>query len=399
MATERIENDKEISNSNQCICYLDCRIDESQQIDYLNLNMWGKPVYSYALETVRSSGIFKQIIVVTNSVKIKHALHNEKDILVCSDMDFSAKCSIICVFSGRAAMVSNTTLREAYMVFTDGVLLSAVSKEKVDCSNPHMHLSLLNGMHKISINAFAFYQISNGKIKNTPITEFVMNSNEAVVINGANEFELSVILKKKEEYEKLQKKYILERINEKQKTFSYSIKSPSICLIGHSQIDYWSDDEIAGYKVRNCGVAGISSIEYYNYILIKELLNCNADIFVVMHGTNDIILDITKEEIIQGIKGTITYIQKRNKNSIIFFLACIHVNGRMDRDNRKIDEFNNFIKESLEEDVIWIDTNFMNDEFGDLDSRYTIDGLHLSKRGYEILKNNLERYIFRESKK
>ena len=62
MATERIENDKEISNSNQCICYLDCRIDESQQIDYLNLNMWGKPVYSYALETVRSSGIFKQSV-------------------------------------------------------------------------------------------------------------------------------------------------------------------------------------------------------------------------------------------------------------------------------------------------------------------------------------------------
>ena len=74
-----------------------------------------------------------------------------------------------------------------------------------------------------------------------------------------------------------------------------------ICLVGHSQIDFWNIDSIRNHKVRNCGIAGISSLEYYNDFLTKNLLDSSEDIYLVMHGTNDIVYETDLSEIIKNI--------------------------------------------------------------------------------------------------
>lgn len=40
--------------------------------------------------------------------------------------------------------------------------------------------------------------------------------------------------------------------------------------------------------------------------------------------------------------------------------------------------------------VTWIDTDKLNDDWGNLKSDYTYDGLHLNEKGYKILKQIIE---------
>ena len=158
-------------------------------------------------------------------------------------------------------------------------------------------------------------------------------------------------------------------------------------------MDNWDIKELCGYKVRNCGIGGISSFQYKEFILSKDLLECNNDdFFIVMHGTNDIIYEYTFEEITESIMETINYIKQQSNKPIIFF-KCIHTNGRMDRANYKIDAFNSYISNKLQKDVLLMDVTGLDDEFGNLKQQFTNDGLHLNKGGYRTLKLILEDFI------
>ena len=216
---------------------------------------------------------------------------------------------------------------------------------------------------------------------------------EAVVVNSENDFELALVLKKKQQNRSIVIQTIDRIIEEKEAVFAASVGKKSICFVGHSQLDQWKIDIIAGYKVRNCAVSGISSFEYEEKILNLDKLKCTDDIFLVMHGTNDIVWDYTIDEIVESIRKTINYIKGRNVASPVFFLSCLHVNGRLDRSNTRIDELNNTLKNALGSCVIWIDTSFMDDKFGNLDEAYTKDGLHISDKGYEVLKTEIENTI------
>lgn len=55
------------------------------------------------------------------------------------------------------------------------------------------------------------------------------------------------------------------------------------------------------------------------------------------------------------------------------------------------------LKNFLEDMVIWIDTKFIDDRFGDLDAVNTIVGLHLSNCGYRRLESYLKKYILEGS--
>lgn len=379
-------------------CYIDCRVDSLLSNDFLNLNLWGKPVYEYVIETVISSYVFEHIIVVTDSIKIKKALIEDDRIAVQSDLFLPQQDSIVCIISGRAVMIKSDTIKRARFMFHGGIMYSTARREEFNYLSPRHFRSFIKGHVNSPNNAFTFYQIKDGEIKENPFTQFELDINETVVINTVNDFELSVVLKKKEENKRFLSRAILEGIEKKKGILSSGIDMQSICLVGHSQIDYWDIDYLAGYRVRNCGIAGISSFEYEKYILSKGLLDCSSEIFVIMHGTNDIVTEKTTEEIILSIQRSISYIREKNKKALIYFISCLHTNGRLDRNNREIDELNFELKKKIGNFVKWVDTSFMDDEFGELDARNTIDGLHLSDYGYKILQNQLEARLIEDTK-
>lgn len=221
---------------------------------------------------------------------------------------------------------------------------------------------------------------------------YVLSSSESLVINSINDFELALILKRKESIQSLLLENIKNRIKVKENVIRNETNHDGICLIGHSQIDNWSIKNINSYNVRNCGISGISSFEYMDYILKNNILSCSEDLYLIMHGTNDIVYDYSFEEISMSINNTVKYIRKIKPKSKIFFLQCLHVNGRLDRSNKYIDCLNNFLKLNLKE-INWIDASDLDDEFGNLKAEYTIDGLHLSEKGYEVLKNIVEKEV------
>lgn len=223
---------------------------------------------------------------------------------------------------------------------------------------------------------------------------YPVRNKEGKEINTDNDLELAFILKMKEENRPQVLKNIDYIIDKKHQIISNPIPAKSVCFVGHSQLDQWEIDEISGYKVRNCAVSGISSFEYEEKILTTRLLNCEADWFIVMHGTNDIVWDYTIDEIVTSIKHTISYIKERTDAPIIF-LSCIHVNGRLDRNNNRIDELNLKLRAEIGSNVEWVDTSFLDDNNGMLNKEYTKDGLHISDKGYEALLTEIVKTVKR----
>lgn len=189
------------------------------------------------------------------------------------------------------------------------------------------------------------------------------------------------------------KKVIFERIEEKYDIFGRRADNPEICFIGHSQLDNWECSQLGKYKVRNCAVRGISSFEYEKYILKPDILNCESEAFVVMHGTNDIVYDYSDEQIIDSVVNILRYIRCRNRECKIFFIPIAHVNGRLDRSNSRITKLNKNIKDVVSEFASVIDISELDDEFGNLRIEFTKDGLHFSELGYEKLKQILEFHL------
>jgi len=71
------------------------------------------------------------------------------------------------------------------------------------------------------------------------------------------------------------------------------------------------------------------------------------------------------------------------------------------RENKRISEINKILKEMCEkEKLTYIDMyDLLTDKSGDLDLDYTVDGLHINEKGYEVITKKLMEYIDPSTKK
>lgn len=70
--------------------------------------------------------------------------------------------------------------------------------------------------------------------------KYLLGSSESLVVEDNNDFELALILKKKEQSVTVLQDLIQGRIQEKQQILKGGMEN-SVCLIGHSQFDDWED--------------------------------------------------------------------------------------------------------------------------------------------------------------
>ena len=144
-----------------------------------------------------------------------------------------------------------------------------------------------------------------------------------------------------------------------------------------------------GCPVYNFGISGITAKEYLEDIFERQLIkNIKGRIFILI-GANDIILPLIIEEIANSITNLIDKISMKF-NVPIYYIETLHVNGRLDRRNKQIDMLNSLVKYNIPRNIIWISTKKFDDPFGNLDYKYTTDGLHLNETGYLVLKKLLE---------
>ncbi len=371
------------------ICYINA-LEEVGSSDFLNLNLFGKPVIYYPILASLNAGVFDKIMCLCcegGNKRLIKKLFPKVEIL--SERDLVEEQDKVMEIDASAVMLTSATIADVFQT-AENVIQSCTKKTlpKFDAEGFVCHIcdSFTSTFVCYSGNPYGKRQGFR------EINGVCLSETEALTIKSANDFELALVLKNKEKKSEILKGAILHQIEEKDSIMKSGDKQ-SICLVGHSQLDKWEIECIDEYKVINCGISGISSKEYYDYILKDEKLKCDSDIYVVMHGTNDIVYDFTDAEIVENISRTFEYIKKHNSDARIFFVKCLHTNGRLDRNNRTIDKINHLFEDSFKDIVVLVDVSEFDDEFGDLRSEYTIDGLHLSLAGYDLLKKIIIRAI------
>lgn len=364
---------------------VDCRFDNQSANDFLTLGIWGKLCFEYVCDVVCAVNLFSEKYLLTDSPKIAR-LAGRYPVKVVNEEPIVKDTDVMLV-SGKAIFLTEETIMDAIYKFYGGILIS-VSRQYANSFSNSLGAFVRTYVPSVS-DAFVLKESTPADL----VSYYTLKPEESLVINSINDFELALVLKRKKNSKELLTKSILERIQEKESFFLQCDDKDTICLVGHSQLDNWVCPDIAGHKVRNCGIGGISSVEYEKYILKNNLLNCNSDRFIVMHGTNDIVYPYSDEFIIESISHTFDFIEKNNPKAEIYFITIANTNGRLDRSNKRIDILNDKLARAFSKRVSLIDIKELSDEFGDLKREYTIDGLHFSPEGYKMLLKIVERNL------
>ena len=147
---------------------------------------------------------------------------------------------------------------------------------------------------------------------------YFMTKEDSVDIDDKLDFEFAILLMNMKQKEKQLLKNIENRIEEKKERFS-EIKD--ITLIGHSILDNWNIENFGKYSVNNLGIRGISTIQYNNLILNKNMISKLGKYVFLMAGTNDIVIkNWKKEDTLLWINETLSKVNKLNKECKIFFI-------------------------------------------------------------------------------
>lgn len=199
------------------------------------------------------------------------------------------------------------------------------------------------------------------------------------------------------EQEKIQTKY--RELNQ------VSVLEPDIIFIGDSIVEYYPLQELFGVAktIVNRGIRG------YQTRLLLENLDAHlygdaVDQIVLLIGTNDIGKDVSMNDALDNLERVIQSIAREYPLSQIKLLSILPVNEGEKykqtvyiRTNEKIREWNQAY-EALASAYMQVDFvpiyDSLTDSKGQLQSAYTMDGLHLSVAGYQALSDALKTYLF-----
>lgn len=125
---------------------------------------------------------------------------------------------------------------------------------------------------------------------------------------------------------------------------------------------------------------------------------------VILGGTNDIGKGVAPQSIADNIKCIIQDVRQSFPDCKIYIQSVYPVNNIRKpaffnktgiRSNETIDELNSLLKDICNQyGCVYIDVNsYLKDEYGNLKSEYSIDGLHLTPVGYEQVAKIITPYI------
>ena len=172
------------------------------------------------------------------------------------------------------------------------------------------------------------------------------------------------------------------------------------------------------YQVKNFGKGGATLIEgtnhpYFKKKEYKNSLKFTPDIVLIMFGTNDAMskwclseerkskikfVGTAQEEFKSQYVKLINTYKRKNQNAKIYILTpmpiYVHEKSRDPKVTERIEHLNNWViptirEVSKEENVELLDVNkLMKKAY-----KYTIDGVHLTEKGYEVLAKKIAKEI------
>lgn len=392
----------------------------------------GKPLMAYSIEAALESQLFNKVIVSTDSQEyidllnhypiefIKRAEHLASDtassFVVLEDvLTRYSNYDYFVLLQPTSPLRTAQHIQEACSKFEEqseqfDFLVSVTKSDKstalikpieADGSLKHFQLDYSNYARQKHLTEYApngaiFIAKPAAYLKQKHFfgaksLAYMMEKSVSIDIDDAQDFEYFYFLMQQKNKEISLLNAIKQRIQFKKNQFN---QTKNITLIGHSILDQWNVSKINNLEVNNLGISGISTQEYIQYIINEKLLTTVSPIVLIMSGTNDIVKSAWSNEMIaNNIQKLVDYILNINSDVKIYFLEITPTAFRQDRNNIHIRELNDYLKSHLE-NVTWVNLyyQFLN-QYGKLDLKYSYDGLHLNKQGYQLLTEILEKEL------
>ena len=177
--------------------------------------------------------------------------------------------------------------------------------------------------------------------------------------------------------------------------------SPNNVFLGDSLTDYFDlDAAFADYSVVNSGIADNTTENVLADLTHRVSIFNPSQVFVWL-GTNDLRDGKTAEQTLESLQTIIDQIQTERSLAKITLISLIPVNSQVDpytvglRSNDQIQKVNQGLRETAKKEKLdYIDLySSLKDDQGNLKAEYTVDGLHLSDAGYQVVQEIIEPYL------
>lgn len=156
-----------------------------------------------------------------------------------------------------------------------------------------------------------------------------------------------------------------------------------IAFVGDSHVERGPWRILLGPQVANYGVGGDSAAD-----VRKRLDRIDADRFLILVGVNDILAEREPIEVAKDIASVV-----KEAGKPVYLLSVMPVRERYAKHNSAIRQLNALLPDHCSGDCELIDTWTAVADAGELNARYTRDGLHLNADGYDALGAFLRRRL------
>lgn len=191
-----------------------------------------------------------------------------------------------------------------------------------------------------------------------------------------------------------------EKIVTKKVEKEVQVVSDNYLFLGDSLTDYFDlETYFPGQPVVNSGIAG-NTTDQILASMKTRVYDYNPSKIFLLIGTNDLRDGKAQEAVVQNVEKIIEEIQTNRKQAEIFVESLYPVNGSVSsavgvRSNEAIQNINAQLeKYCKKKNLTYIDMySKLQDEQGNLQTQYTVDGLHLNDEGYQIVAGVLQKYM------
>ena len=172
-------------------------------------------------------------------------------------------------------------------------------------------------------------------------------------------------------------------------------------FLGDSITDFYDLDKYyEGLPVVNSGISGDTTEDILNDMK-GRVFDYNPSKVFLLIGTNDLIHDISVDDIVSNIEKIIDEINSNKPQTQIYVESVYPVNDNLDEDmvdvrnNDDIMKINEKVKEYCDKnDYIYINMyDKLLDDDGNFNEEYTDDGLHPNSRGYEVITDEIKKFL------
>jgi len=186
--------------------------------------------------------------------------------------------------------------------------------------------------------------------------------------------------------------------NQKASMYSVLPNEPNeIIFLGDSITDRCEWFELfSNPNVKNRGLSGDKTSGVLDRL--SEVTESNPAKVLLMIGVNDLRHNVSDSSIVGNYHKIIEKIETDSPDTKIILQSVLPVNndiGEPKTTNPKVNSLNNSIKElalSFKIPFLDINSNLLN-EFGQLDAKYSEDGLHINGAAYLVWKSVIEDYV------